>query len=918
MLDPVTIATGVGALLKSACSIIAELKAFGDGVAIVKDKLNGLLQDVEDLTLVLTSMRHTFEGITAGVGTDQIGNHWQNISRALENGKETLAQLRACLKDVNKTSRLFDTPTKQLRLNAAADRISLFREHVQSYRDALQLSLQTVILWTQVSQKQTTDLILPSLNNLHEEVRRVANILNKRIGTLHDMIVSQAPKVSQRDSQWQDESQMVAMCILRDCIHSAVTVVSSASSKLGSDPGARVSTPAADSDLGDVFPRRSRVMLQRYIDSVTNHEYAPGSSLPELRSLASVPPFESGPIDYPDSDDDLEAEITTSLLYKARRILLAGAETPSEQSRAERYIKACLSRLSGTRLSGTNSVASGDKVAENRSLEIQALELLVSIYCNNSQWGDAQSMLMKKMAVKERFCSKDDSSLVADVLLLARVLLASHGYVEAFPHARRALKAYRKIGHAEGCSESLHVLVCICRSSNREDEAEAYEALLTELYQDGTVSLRKGSIDSSVRTPKSETFGVSLGNQTNNDTVPIPEQAPESSTSTAISNRKLTNFSYNRQQNLSDVISNAKAAANLSNAPTGVIRNRKPKLIPRGANEREPILKLPPSPPLTPSDDGEGTAQQRQKPKLIPRGANEREPIIELPPFPAEEEEQSNPNLRGVDGHETVVESPSAPEEQKHLPWDPARFWPKRIKANRTAKRKPSLQIESKPLLGGEIEVRPPESHSENSLNDSREVHTKNVDILAERPPEQMARISAAHSIRHPYVRPAVASTYSTRDSRTSTISRALRNSRISMASHASEKSETSTIRRAPARSPDNRDMRTTEGQSTSSQAKHKSKPILSLYDDQWLRGNRAWLMELMKFTESDTILQSRLNSTSDLLSTFSFNASYAQRNSPYAASIVSSAVASSEALSPSLRMIHPALRPGYEPEAWI
>ncbi|KAF2237170.1 hypothetical protein EV356DRAFT_27618 [Viridothelium virens] len=461
MLDPVTIATGVGALLKSAYSITVELKAFGDSVSIVKDKLNGLLQDVEALTLVLTSMRATFEGITAGVGTDQIGNHWQNISRALENGKETLAQLRGCLRDINKTSRLLDTPIKQLRLNAAADRIGLFREHVQSYRDALQLSLQTVILWTQVSQKQTTDLILPSVNNLHEEVRRVATILNKRIETLHNMIASQAPKVSQRDSQWQDESQMVAMCILRDCIHSAVTVVSSASSKLGSDPGARASMPAADSDLGDLFPRRSMVMLQRYIDSVTGQEDGHGSSLQEMRSLASVPPFESEPVDYPDSDDDLEAEITTVLLNKARKILLAGTGAPLEQSRAERYLKSCLARLSGTRLSNTNSIVVSDKFVESRSLEIQAMELLVSIYCNNSQWGDAQSMLMKKMAVKERFCSKDDSSLIADVLLLARVLLANHGYVEAFPHARRALKAFRKIGHAEGCSESLHVLNCI-------------------------------------------------------------------------------------------------------------------------------------------------------------------------------------------------------------------------------------------------------------------------------------------------------------------------------------------------------------------------------------------------------------------------------------------------------------------------
>ena len=147
MLDPITITTSIGALLKAAYSIAVELKSFRDSITIVQEKLDGLLQDVEALASVLTSMRDTFEGITAGVGTDNIGKHWQDISRALENGKETLAQLHECLQEVNRTSKIMDAPRKQLRLTFATDRLALFRQHVQSYRDALQLSLQTVILY---------------------------------------------------------------------------------------------------------------------------------------------------------------------------------------------------------------------------------------------------------------------------------------------------------------------------------------------------------------------------------------------------------------------------------------------------------------------------------------------------------------------------------------------------------------------------------------------------------------------------------------------------------------------------------------------------------------------------------------------------------------------------------------------------
>ena len=146
MLDPISITTGVGALLQATYSIASKLKTFGDGVTIVKDKLNGLLYDVEALAMVLSSMRDTFEGITAVAGTGHISNHWKDISKAIENCKDTLAQLHGRLEEVNKASKILDAPRRQLRLNFAADELSSFRQQVQSYRDTLQLSLQAVIL----------------------------------------------------------------------------------------------------------------------------------------------------------------------------------------------------------------------------------------------------------------------------------------------------------------------------------------------------------------------------------------------------------------------------------------------------------------------------------------------------------------------------------------------------------------------------------------------------------------------------------------------------------------------------------------------------------------------------------------------------------------------------------------------------
>lgn len=146
MADPLSITTGVVALLKATYSVGTELKQFCDGVGVVNSNLLDLKKDVEGLTSVLKSMRTTFENITAEEDTGHVGNHWQNIARALQDGTEILGQLHTCFEEVDKETKFLDRPRKQLRLNLAAKRIGAFRQHIQSYRDALQLSLQTIIL----------------------------------------------------------------------------------------------------------------------------------------------------------------------------------------------------------------------------------------------------------------------------------------------------------------------------------------------------------------------------------------------------------------------------------------------------------------------------------------------------------------------------------------------------------------------------------------------------------------------------------------------------------------------------------------------------------------------------------------------------------------------------------------------------
>jgi hypothetical protein len=78
--------------------------------------------------------------------TGHAGSHWKNLSRSLEDGTGTLKQLHELLESINKKTSVLDGPRKHLRYKNAIDHIVTYREQVQSYRAALQLSLSTIIL----------------------------------------------------------------------------------------------------------------------------------------------------------------------------------------------------------------------------------------------------------------------------------------------------------------------------------------------------------------------------------------------------------------------------------------------------------------------------------------------------------------------------------------------------------------------------------------------------------------------------------------------------------------------------------------------------------------------------------------------------------------------------------------------------
>ena len=78
--------------------------------------------------------------------TGHIGSHWIKLSKSIKDGQSTLVKLQDTVDRVNKRVGILDGARKHLRLKAAMGEIIMFQQQIRSYRDTIQLSLQTIIL----------------------------------------------------------------------------------------------------------------------------------------------------------------------------------------------------------------------------------------------------------------------------------------------------------------------------------------------------------------------------------------------------------------------------------------------------------------------------------------------------------------------------------------------------------------------------------------------------------------------------------------------------------------------------------------------------------------------------------------------------------------------------------------------------
>jgi glutamate formiminotransferase len=147
-MDPLTIVGSSLSVAKLCCAVGWQLKKFIDGTKLVGTAINALFQDVQSFEKILEAMKDTVGDpkVAASASTGHVGSHWRHLQTSLGDAEEILKALEATILRVNKSANLLNSTRKHIRLMGAQDEIAVYQHQIRSYKDTIQVSLQTTIL----------------------------------------------------------------------------------------------------------------------------------------------------------------------------------------------------------------------------------------------------------------------------------------------------------------------------------------------------------------------------------------------------------------------------------------------------------------------------------------------------------------------------------------------------------------------------------------------------------------------------------------------------------------------------------------------------------------------------------------------------------------------------------------------------
>ena len=286
------------------------------------------------------------------------------------------------------------------------------------------------------------------------------------MAAMEDVLRSNSTSNNSEETPNDQTTQFQTLDNLRNCLKSAASIVSSASTAYSHEIGGGVST-VYGSDFGDVFPPQPSDLTLDWIKS---------NAIPEVDEASNDQSLATGPegwLHSPsgdwDSDVEEQLELIQALFHQGMSRLNA-----NKSNEAEKDFRNCMNRLS------SNEWPQGSP-DEFNSLRFNVMSALVTVLKKQQKWDDAQKLLKEKITLTASLHANGNSLVVLDdTLMLSEVLLETKDLTEALLYGRRAYKGFKNQDpqNSDRCVDALRLLIRICELGGNQSDADAYLAVL--------------------------------------------------------------------------------------------------------------------------------------------------------------------------------------------------------------------------------------------------------------------------------------------------------------------------------------------------------------------------------------------------------------------------------------------------------
>jgi tetratricopeptide (TPR) repeat protein len=489
-MDPFSISVGAVQIVTvcSTCTV-SIIKWVGD-VRTVDSRIRGFYDEI-------LALKATYEGLDESLrsplmieaarvanGTTDGAHLWAQVRIALDDSTKTVKRIKAVLDDISKHTGPLRSVKKQLTESLSNGELSRLRQRIQFFNATISLPIQMVCLWLQLEQRGLSSDHQRNLDtkfmSLERTMRELIQQLShpSRSSTLSSGSTLMVGATNDAEDVKGKESYLT---FAKKILQTASAAASTRSSLSTMSP--QIDGPSLH-ELGSVPPTYSQSVHQArgVPDWLPNIRSSVGS-IGELQSpegpgipVRSAPPRSKA------------AEISYKLAHNHLKLGQEKADQGNHES-AEKSLRKALDLLSKHDFSGRIAFQPAEVVlmlaqsCAQQKKYAEAIDLLKPVAARESNIFPSDCDALSEAHSTTSSTQPDTLLALAASHMLGEVYLQQGDFEQAKEHALKAfLERSDQLGDNDAKTlESVRLVIQVYRSMGDEEEAEAYEALLTPI-----------------------------------------------------------------------------------------------------------------------------------------------------------------------------------------------------------------------------------------------------------------------------------------------------------------------------------------------------------------------------------------------------------------------------------------------------